>query len=137
MECNSITLFETEFGLVVSKDNPLSKIDYISKEMLIKQPLVVIPKGSFHYKYITEIFPDVDLNIVYEASQILTIKYLVENNYAATIIYKEVFENEKNLRFSLLKNQSSIKIGAFWNKRTYVSSDMNEFLKFLKTLKRL
>ena len=95
------------------------------------QPLVIVPKGSYHYKVITENFPDLSANIILHSNQLSTIKYMVENNFAATIIYKEIFQNNPNVCTIELENPIEINIGVFWQKNAYISYAKNAFVDFI------
>lgn len=134
-DCEVKFLFVTYPMLAVSTENALSKEDSITKKMLIDQPLVIIPKGSYHYKFITEMFSDIPLNIILQSNQLSTIRFMVENNYAATIIYKEIFENDPRVCTVPLEEMVPIKVGVFWHKNTYISSAKQSFIQYMHSIK--
>ena len=84
-------LFSTELMLAVNKKHPYAGKKLATKEMLAELPLTIVTKGSYHYRTITEMYPDVRLNVIMHSNQVSTIKKMLMENHAATIIYKEVF----------------------------------------------
>lgn len=132
--CDSKLIFETDLQLIVSRNHPLAKKNKISSEMLSGLPLVIISKGSYHYTAINEAFNDIDLNIIMHSTQISTIKYMVEEQLAATISYKDVFAAEKNIRCIPLEKPLLAQVHVFWQKNTYLSSAMRSFISYITQL---
>lgn len=132
--CESKEIFATELRLAVSKDNPLAQEKKITAEMLSGLPMVIISKGSYHYKEILSHFSQVDLNIIMHSSQISTIKYMVAENIAATIIYKDVFANNPNICCIPLEHPMPAHVHVFWQKNAYQSSAMRTFISYITRL---
>ncbi len=129
-QCDSKHIFNTKFNLIVSPKNPLAKEKVASKKLIASQPFIIFPKGSYHYTAITEQFKDNPLNIIMEASQISTVKYVVENNFAVTITYKESFESNANIKIIPLEEDINADISLLWRKNSYISKAMKEFITF-------
>jgi DNA-binding transcriptional LysR family regulator len=134
--CDLELLFKTELYFAVSKDNPLSKEPIIEKQMIKEQPFVIISKGSYHYNAISKHFctAGTPLNVVLQSNQVSTIRYMLENDYAATIIYKEVFAGNDNIKCIPLADPIDANIGIFWRKNSYITSAMKTFISYLKQL---
>ncbi|MGN0710645.1 MAG: LysR family transcriptional regulator [Anaerovoracaceae bacterium] len=133
-QCDSKQIFSTKFSLAVGKSNPLAKEKVASRELISKQPFIIFPKGSYHYTSITKHFKDFPLNIIMEASQISTIKYIVENNYAVTITYQETFDANAKIVHIPLEEPINSNINLLWRKNSYVSNAMKSFIAYTSTI---
>lgn len=132
--CNFKLIFETDLVFFSGRDHPLAKKKVISKDMLANQPFIMVPKGSYHYKVISERYKAPPLNTVLYSNQVSTIAYMLKNNLAATILYKQVFEKDKNVCSRPLSEPLTAKIGIFWKKNIYVTNAMKKFIQFTKTI---
>ncbi|MCQ4636825.1 LysR family transcriptional regulator [Anaerovorax odorimutans] len=132
--CDSKEIFATELQLAVSKNHPLGKKKKITAEMLAELPLVIISKGSYHYKSILTTFSDIDLNIIMHSSQLSTIRYMIRDNDSATIIYKDIFADDPDIRCIPLERPMPAHVHVFWQKNTYLSSAMRSFISYITQL---
>lgn len=132
--CDSRLIFETELQLAVHKDHSLTKKESISPEMLSDLPLILISKGSYHYNAILDAFKDSELNIIMYSSQLSTIKYMVSNGNAATIIYKDVFAANPEISYIPLSRPIPAYVHVFWQKNTYLSAAMKTFISYITSL---
>lgn len=132
--CDSKLIFSTELRLAINKEHTLAKEKKISEKMLAELPLVTISKGSYHYKAIENTFGHAKLNIVMHSSQLSTIKYMIESNNAASIIYKDVFAQNPNIICVPLEKAIPAHIHVFWQKNTYLSSAMRTFISYISNL---
>ncbi|MFV0517893.1 MAG: LysR family transcriptional regulator [Aminipila sp.] len=133
-QCDSKIIFRTKFGLAVSENSPLAKAPFASKEMICKQPFIIFPKGSYHYTAITEHFKDHPLNIIMEASQISTIKYILENDFAVTITYQESFDAGAKIVHVPLEDPINANVSVLWRKNAYISNAMKAFISYTSTI---
>lgn len=133
-QCDSKLIFRTHFGLAVSPDNILANEPYATIEMISKQPFVIFPKGSYHYTSITEHFKNSPLNIIMEANQISTIKYIVENNYAVTITYQESFDTTSKIVHVPLAEPINANVSILWRKNSYISNAMKAFIAYTASI---
>lgn len=129
-QCDSKHMLSTKFSLAVGENNPLATEKIASKELIAKEPLIIFPRGSYHHRAITAYFKNYPLNIRMEASQLSTIKYLLENNYAVTITYQETFEASAKVVHIPLKEPINANISLLWRKNNYVSSAMKDFISY-------
>ncbi len=133
-QCDSRLIFRTKFGLAVGAHSPLAKERFASKEIICRQPFIIFPKGSYHYTAITEHFKEHPLNIIMEASQISTIKYIVENNFAVTITYQESFDATAKIVHVPLQEPINANVSVLWRKNAYVSNAMKAFIAYTSTI---
>lgn len=131
-DCDSKEIFSTELQLAIGKDHPLASESVITAEMLKGLPLIIISKGSFHYQSVLTTFSDVDLNIFMHSSQLSTIKNMICDNGLATIIYKDIFSEDPNIRCIPLERSMPAHVHVFWQKNTYLSSGMKAFLSYIE-----
>lgn len=127
-------LFTTELQFVVNKNNPLAERRIIDPVELEGIPMAVIPAGSFHHQATLDLFKGQSINVVLFTSQLATIKYMLDKDCAATIIYKNIFRDQDNLAFIPLKETLSAPVHIFWQKHSYVAQATNQFIRFLKEL---
>ncbi len=132
--CDSKPIFKTELRLAINRKHPLSQEQVITDEMLAELPLVVISKGSYHYQVIQQTFSGVNLNVIMHSSQLSTIKYMVENNYAAAIIYKDVFSRNRHIRCVPFQKPLDAHVHVFWQKSNYLSAAMRRFIAYITRL---
>lgn len=132
--CDSHFLFSTDLVFAVSGKNPLSKEKVITKHSVKKEPFVIVSKGSYHFNSIMNYFSDMPLNIIMNTSQTTTLKYMVENNYATTIVYREIFERNPLVRCIPLDPPIQANVCLFWRKHTYLSRSMKALAAYLRGL---
>lgn len=132
--CNVAKIFTTELMLAVSKNNPLSDSSEIMPSQIKDCRFVTISEGSFHYKILRKMFPEQDLNIVLHSNQVSTIKYMIENDYAVAIIYKDIFKDDKNIRTIPFKDSISADINMFWRGDSYCNSASKTFISYLRNI---
>ncbi|QIB67842.1 LysR family transcriptional regulator [Aminipila butyrica] len=133
-QCDSRLIFRTQFGLAVGEGSTLAKEPFASKEMIYHQPFIIFPNGSYHYTAITEHFKEHPLNIIMEASQISTIRYIVENNFAVTITYQESFDASSKIVHIPLEDPINANVSVLWRKNAYVSNAMKAFITYTSSL---
>lgn len=134
--CASELLFKTELVFATSINNPLAKETTIEKDMLQNNPFVVISKGSYHYNAIATHFcsSGTPLNVVLQSNQVSTIRYMLENDFASTIIYKEIFANSDTIKCVPLAEPIPANVGIFWRKNSFVTSAMKTFISYAKKI---
>lgn len=133
-QCDSKQIFSTNFSLAVGSGSPLLKERVATKELISKQPFIIFPRGSYHHRAITSYFRERPLKILMEASQLSTIKYLVENGYAVTITYQETFDSSAQIEHIPLEEPISADVSLLWRKNTYVSNAMKSFISYTSTI---
>ena len=131
---NVKAIFETLLVLWSGKNHPLAKEKIITKDMLENHPFIMMPEGSYHFKVVSKEYKDVPLNVVMHSNQLLTIRNLLKNNEALTILYKHAFEADEELCERPLSKPLPTTIGLFWKKDGYVSNTMESFLLFIERI---
>ncbi len=132
--CNSEGLFSTELQLAIQKDHPIAVKKKITTKMLSTLPLVIMSKGSYHYKAILNTFNDIDLNISMHSTQLSTLQYMLCHHDCATIIYKDVFSEDPDICCIPLERPIPAHIHIFWQKNTYLSSALKSFITYITQL---
>lgn len=130
--CNSSLIFKTELQLAVSSKNPLANHQFVTEDMLTDYPFVIISSGSFHYNVITSRFEHNPIKIVLHSNQVSTIKYMVENDYAITIIYKEIFSDTPEISMVPLQDPIAANVNVFWRTGSYCDCAMKTFISYLR-----
>lgn len=133
--CESKLIFKTDLVLAMSRNHRLSKETNITNEMLANESLVIISKGSYHYETIIEKFKETPVKIIAHSNQLSTIRYLVENNLACTIIYKEIFDDDENICCIPFETPMSANINVYWKKNCYINKSIKAFIQFTQELK--
>lgn len=132
--CTTKLIFETNLVFFAGREHPLAKQKVITKEMLFDQPFIMVPKGSYHYKVISDRYKDIPLNTVLHSNQVSTIRYMLKNNLAVTILYQQVFAKDKEIIKRPLSEPLTASISIFWKKNVYLTSAMKQFIQFIKTI---
>ncbi|MFV0518160.1 MAG: LysR family transcriptional regulator [Aminipila sp.] len=132
--CDSALIFSTELQLAVSSKNPLSQNKAVTEKMLSGYPFVIISAGSFHYNIITSRFENNPIKIILHSNQVSTIRYMIENDYAITIIYKEIFNNDPNITMIPLEDPIHANVSVFWRTGSYCNTATKAFISYLRNI---
>lgn len=126
-------IIETEVCFCVNKDNPLSSEKVITFDQINNTPIVLLLEGSYHYKVISKKYKENNSTptIILHSNQLSTIKYFVENNMAATFLYKEIFNKSPNIASIPIKEPIKTKIGLIWKKNKYLCESTKKFIHYL------
>ena len=133
--CDSKSIFVTELIAAFCPENPLAKEAVIEKSMLSNSSFVILPKGSYHYYAIKNSFKDPPLNIIMQSNQLSTIRYMIKSKNAVTIIFKEVFENDRDICCRPLAEPIIGDVCVFWRKHAYISNCMKAFIRYIQNCK--
>lgn len=129
--CASSAIFKTELMLAVSKDHPLAGQKTVTNDMIADLPFVLISRGSYIYKSITRSFAENSINIVLSSNQVSTIKYMLNNTDAVTILYKEVFENDPDICCIPFETPKYANVSIFWHRNSYLTAPMKTLITYL------
>lgn len=129
-------ILETEVCFCVNIKNPLSSEKIITFDKIRNTPIALLLEGSYHYKVISKKYKENNSTpmIVLHSNQLSTIKYFVENNMAATFLYKEIFNNTPNIVSIQLNDPIKTKIGLIWKRNKYQCESTKKFIEFLSEL---
>ena len=133
-DIDSKTIYKTELYLVTNPKNELAKHPIISNYMLKNVPFEILSEGSYHYKIITKRLEKAKPNIILHSNQLSTIRYLLENDLASTILYKEIFQNTENLCSIPLERAITANIGVLWRRNQYISHSMKLFIEYMASI---
>jgi DNA-binding transcriptional LysR family regulator len=129
--CDYNKLFETELVFWAGRAHPFLREKRVTREMLKNLPFIMVPQGSYHFKTVSERYKDVPLNVIMHSNQVPTIRYMLLNSTAVTILYEQVFEDDEAVCKRPLAEPIVAEIGVFRKKHTYVTAAMKSFLRFL------
>lgn len=132
--CSSARIFSTELVLAVNNSNPLASRNHVNAKMIQDYPFVTISNGSFHYKILKEIFTDYPIKIVLHSNQVSTIGYMVENDYAVTIIYKEIFKDNPKIKTIPFEEPIGANVNIFWKSDSYCNAASKKFISYLRNI---
>ncbi|MDR1247647.1 MAG: LysR family transcriptional regulator [Clostridiales Family XIII bacterium] len=132
--CDYNKLFETELVFWARRGHPLSREKHITGELIKNQSFIMAPRGSYHFKMVSERYGNIPLNVVMHSNQISTIRYMLLNSTAVTVLYEQVFENDDAVCKIPLEEPIVAEIGVFRKKHTYVTDAMKSFLRFLTSV---
>ena len=132
--CDSKEIFSTELQLAVNRNHRLAKEKVIKADMLSGLPMVIISNGSYHNSAVLSTFEDIDLNIIMHSSQMSTIHYMLRNDHAATIIYRDIFTNDPDICCIPLERTIPAHVHVFWQKNNYVTSAMKSYISYITRL---
>ncbi len=125
-------LFSTELMLAINKDHPYAKEKLATKKIISELPLIIVTKGTYHHRAITGMYPDVELNVVMHSNQVSTIRKMLTENHAATIIYKEVFADCDDIVYIPLEKKIVADIDVFWRSDRYVQKALKRFVLYME-----
>lgn len=130
-DVDSKIIYKTELVLFVNRNNPLAKEAVITEAMLKEVPFVILLENSYHYHIITERLKDVQPNFMLHSNQLSTIKYMLENDLAVTILYKEIFKENEKFCAIPLKRPIIANISILWRRFRYISHAMKAFISYM------
>lgn len=123
-------ILETEVCFCVNIKNTLSSEKIITFNQVKNTPLVLLLEGSYHYKVISKKYKENNATpmIILHSNQLSSLKYFVENNMAATFLYKEIFKEDPHIVSIPLKDPIKTKIGLIWKKNKYLCESTKIFI---------
>lgn len=130
--CDSVRIMTTELCLAVNRKNPISKESRIRADMLAHLPLVSVNKGSYHYEIMMNAFRDVPLDIRMYSNQLTTIEYMIRENMASAVIYKDVFRNDGDIVCVPFANPLTAQVHIFWQKSAYRTEEMKKVISYIQ-----
>ncbi len=129
-------ILETEVCFCVNRKNPLSRERIITFNQIKKTPIVLLLEGSYHYKVISKKYKESNATpmIILHSNQLSSLKYFVDNNMAATFLYKEIFKEDSHIAAIPLKDPIKTKIGMIWKKNKYQCEPIKVFINKISEL---
>lgn len=130
----STKLAQLEIVCCASKDNEISKLQFVSPANLEKMPLVLFENSFFQTEEIKKWFAceKINPNIIMQTNQLSTMLTMISKNVAVGFTFKELTEANQN--FVAISTKSPIYVDAslVWQKDSYKFSSMEKFKKYIK-----
>lgn len=130
----SIKLAKLEIVCCASKDNEISKFEFVSPSNLKNTSLVLFENSFFQTEEIKKwfAFEKVNPNIILQTNQLSTMLTMIAKNVAVGFTFRELTEANQN--FIAISTKSPIYVDAsiVWKKDSYNFSSMEKFKKYIK-----
>lgn len=127
---------EEEWGVIMSKNDPLSRREYISTDELIQKPLI-LPRRANVFNEVTNwlAVPDDSLNIIATNDLLSNSIYLIEKGIAYSVSIADTIAEHNNpeISFIPLSPRRSYKSVIVWRKNCIINTPTRIFLKEFKT----
>lgn len=119
-----------------NSQNPLAKAKEISISEIANEPLVLFDKSFYVNQVISQSFSKIAVNpnIILETSQLNTIKNLVGNGMASSILISDCIFPEDNMSQIPIKELADITIGIGYKQSRILSSDFVSLIDFMAKL---
>ncbi|MGD9910260.1 MAG: LysR family transcriptional regulator [Candidatus Izemoplasmatales bacterium] len=134
---NRYVMLETELEYCVSVDNPLSKKQSITIEDIKDEPVVMMKEGFYQTRLINNMYREIEAepNIVVVSSQISVLRNFVKMNLGGAFLIRELIDkDDKTIVGIPFTNPIVIKIGLLWQKNIELSSNVQEFIQYIKNV---
>lgn len=133
---NSITLLDDEFYLCLPKNHKLVDEEKISFTSLRKEKFILQPEGTFQNFITIQRAANAGFSpeILLITSQLKTIKDLVANNAAVSLLPKFAIINSKNFNFLPVDPPIKFSVALTWSKFKDLSPIGMRLLKFVELL---
>ncbi len=131
----SVNILDTETLFCVSTTHPLAKCPAVDFDMIKDEPFVLFKEDSYQTASIKKLFKNQSItpNVILYSSQLHTIKELIVNNVACSVLYKGIVNNNDDIVAIPFKNPIMTKIKLIWNKNKHLYSDVTKFIEFTKS----
>ncbi len=134
---NRYVMLETELLYCISTENPLSNKQSITIDDIINEPVVMMKEGFYQTRLINNMYREVDAEpkIVLVSSQISVLSNFVKMNLGGAFLIKELIDKEdKSIIGIPFHIPIIIKIGLLWQKNVELSSNVLEFIQYIKNV---
>ncbi|HML35950.1 MAG TPA: LysR family transcriptional regulator [Bacillota bacterium] len=127
------SFYETEIRFCINNRHPFAQKQVISCQDLENFPLAVLGSGSFHHMVVIKMFEreKVTPRIVVRSQELKTITELIENYDMGTFTYRDIFQNNENIKVIECKTSIPVILSAVWNKNNYTSKSMEKIIRLL------
>ena len=133
---NSITLLDDEFYLCLPKNHKLGNAAYISFSSLRNEKFILQPKGTFQNFITMQRAANAGFSpeVLLITSQLKTIKDLVANNAAVSLLPRFAIINARNFNFLPVDPPINFSVALTWSKFKDLSPVGMRLLKFVEML---
>jgi DNA-binding transcriptional LysR family regulator len=134
-EC--VKIMETETLFCVSEQNPLAQKDSISINELVGQPLVLFKEDSYQSRVTKGLFRGIGVepNVILYSSQLHTIRELVVQNIASTVLFRGVIDPGEGIKEIPFETPIITDIYMIWNRGKHLYSNLTKLIDFTREYK--
>lgn len=117
-----------------STNNPIAVHSTINIEDTANIPLILLKEDSFLTNYLRQRYKALNLtpNIILQTNQIATIRKLVENNTAATFLFDNILETDKNIVKLSVQDFPTIQTKLIWKANRRLSSSTQNLIQLAR-----
>lgn len=121
------------WGLMMHKDHPLAKKEFIVPEDLRGEP-IAISRQSLPKSYLSEWFKGVDVNIIGTYNLLRNASYIAENKIGCVLCFDKLINTtgDSELAFRPLRPALTVQLDVVWKKYQVFSKSAQIFLKYLQ-----
>ena len=130
----SVNILDTETMFCVSTSHPLANCDYVDIDMIKDEPLVLFKEDSYQTTMIMRVFKsqNINPNVILYSSQLHTIRELVTNNIATTVLFKGIVKENQGIVCIPFKEPLITTIELTWNRNKHLYKDIEKFIDFTR-----
>ena len=118
----------------VSNQNPLANRPSISLSDLSNTPLALLADDSFLNNFLYQRYKELELspNVIIKTNQLKTIQQIIENNTAATLLFENTLDTNKNITKLPVAGLPTIQIRLIWNKDKMISAGTQNLIRLIQ-----
>ena len=133
---NSIGIVDTRILFCVSASHPLASRERVTPEECCREPLVMMPAGSYVRQVVEQMFRARNLkaSVLLHSSQILTMMNLIREQAAAAFMIENLIRRTPGL-VGIPTNPplDMLHIGLIWKRNKTLYSDVTRFIRFARS----
>lgn len=128
-------LVELDNVCCVSKHHRLAQKEFVNIEDLKDEPLVLFKNSFFQTERILKRFKqnDCDPNILLDTAQVSTMQNITASGLAIGFIFKFLLKSTPELVGIPLDPPMRTQVSLVWKKSEYISDNMNQLIKFVRS----
>jgi len=137
MRFSSVEILETEVLFCTATAHPMAGCGKVELDMIKDEPLVLLKEDSYQMEIIRKLFrgSGASPNVILYSNQLQTIKELVANNVASSVLYRGVVNFNEGIVGIPFSPPIGTRIKLIWNKDKHMFNDIAKFISFTKTYK--
>lgn len=130
-----VKIMDTETLFCASNNHPLAGKSAVSIELIKEEPLVLFKEDSYQASVTKRLFRSVgaEPNVILYSSQLHTIKELVANNVASSVLFHGVIGYNEGIVGIPFSTPLVTEIQLIWNKDKHLYSNLAKFIDFTRS----
>lgn len=129
-----IPLYDIEYMFCTYPDNPLAKKEYVTYDMLVNEPLVLLKSENVKDTIAISRFKEHGLtpSVLFYVNQIDTLKSFIHKKCASSFLFNEMVVFDKGLVAIPFKEKDISSPAIIFKKNHYISNIAAKFIEFTK-----